>query len=618
MANKPDIKYLNKDFNTFKNDLIEYAKSYFPTVYNDFTQASPGSMFINMASYVGDVLSFYLDNQIQETYVQYAKQKNNLFALAYTLGYKPKVISAAIAELDVYQVIPAKTVGGLKTPDFDYALIIQPGMVVSSNVNPSVGFYVSEKVDFRVSSSLDETEITVYEVTGNGSPNSYLLKKKANGISGLLKNQSFSFGSAERFPTITINDTDIVSIVSAVDSSGNTWYEVPYLAQDYIYNPVANTFSNYPGMYQDSYQVPYILEKVKVDRRFTTRFTSNESLVIEFGPGVNSVADEVILPNPATVGIGLTSGSDTINTAFDPTNFVTTKTYGIAPSNTSITFTYLAGGGARYNVLSNELTVPSNIVATGINTTNVGTVTINNPNPATGGGDGDTVEDLRLNIQATFASQMRAVTQDDYLVKATSMPAKYGKVSKAYITKDDSTFANYYKGDPSNKDNSLVSMYVLGLDSNGNLATPTNALLTNLQTYLNDFRMMTDAINLKSAYIINLGCNFDITIRPNYVGQDVVARCIVQLKDFFNIDNWQINEPIIISDIYILLDRVDGVQTVKNVELVNKTGVSNGYSLYSYDISAATVNGVVYPSLDPSIFEVKFLDTDIQGRVVTY
>jgi hypothetical protein len=618
MANKPDIKYLNKDFNTFKNDLIEYAKSYFPTVYNDFTQASPGSMFINMASYVGDVLSFYLDNQIQETYVQYAKQKNNLFALAYTLGYKPKVISAAIAELDVYQVIPSKTVGGLKTPDFDYALIIQPGMVVSSNVNPSVGFYVSEKVDFRVSSSLDETEITVYEVTGNGSPNSYLLKKKANGVSGLLKNQSFSFGSAERFPTITINDTDIVSIVSAVDSSGNTWYEVPYLAQDYIYNPVANTFSNYPGTYQDSYQVPYILEKVKVDRRFTTRFTSNESLVIEFGPGVNSVADEVILPNPATVGIGLTSGSDTINTAFDPTNFVTTKTYGIAPSNTSITFTYLAGGGARYNVLSNELTVPSNIVATGINTTNVGTVTTNNPNPATGGGDGDTVEDLRLNIQATFASQMRAVTQDDYLVKATSMPAKYGKVSKAYITKDDSTFANYYKGDPSNKDNSLVSMYVLGLDSNGNLATPTNALLTNLQTYLNDFRMMTDAINLKSAYIINLGCNFDITIRPNYVGQDVVARCIVQLKDFFNIDNWQINEPIIISDIYTLLDRVDGVQTVKNVELVNKTGVSNGYSLYSYDISAATVNGVVYPSLDPSIFEVKFLDTDIQGRVVTY
>lgn len=618
MANKPDIKYLNKDFNTFKTDLIEYAKSYFPTVYNDFTQASPGSMFINMASYVGDVLSFYLDNQLQETYVQYAKQKNNLFALAYTLGYRPKVISAALTELDVYQVVPAKTVSGLKTPDYDYALIIQPGMTVSSNVNPSVSFFVSEKVDFRVSSSLDPTEVIVYQTTGTGAPNSYLLKKKTNAISGILKTQAYSFGSAQRFPTVTINDTDIVSIVSAVDSSGNKWYEVPYLAQDYIYNPVANTFANYPGNYQDSYQVPYMLEKVKVDRRFTTRFTSNEALVIEFGPGVNSVADEVILPNPATAGVGLTSGSDTINTAFDPTNFVTTKTYGIAPSNTSITFTYLAGGGARYNVLANELTVPNNVVATGVNTTNVSTVTTNNPTPATGGGDGDTVEELRLNIQANFASQMRAVTQDDYLVKATSMPAKYGKVSKAYITKDDSTFASYYKGDPSNRDKSLVSMYVLGLDSNSNLATPTNSLLTNLQTYLNDFRMMTDAINLKSAYIINIGCNFDITIRPNFVGQDVVARCIVQLKDFFNIDNWQINEPIILSDIYTLLDRVDGVQTVKNVELVNKSGIANGYSVYSYDMSAATVNGVIYPSLDPSIFEVKYLDTDIQGRVVTY
>ena len=265
VKNKPDIKYLNKDFDTFKNDLIEYAKSYFPNNYNDFSQASPGSMFINMASYVGDVLSFYLDNQIQETFLQYAKQKNNLFALAQTMGYKPKVTSAAIVDLDVFQVVPSITSFGLKNPDFTYAITIAPGMVVTSNVNPSAVFYVPQKIDFRTSSSMDDTTITVYQTNGIGEPISYLLKKKTTAVSGISKTQSFTFGSAQRFQTVTINDPDIISIISAQDSSGNYWYEVPSLAQDYIYNPVPNTAQNYPDLYQYAYQVPYILEKAKVE-----------------------------------------------------------------------------------------------------------------------------------------------------------------------------------------------------------------------------------------------------------------------------------------------------------------------------------------------------------------
>lgn len=618
MNNQIDIKYLNKDFSTFKTDLIEYAKAYFPTVYTDFSQASPGTLFIDMASYVGDVLSFYLDNQIQESFVQYAKQKNNLFALAYTLGYRPKVTSAALANLDVYQIIPAKTVGGLQYPDFDYCLIVNPGMTVQSNLRNSIGFYVPNKVDFRFSSSFDPTEINVYQIDGAGAPQSYLLKKQAVAISGQVKSQDFSFGSAQRFSTITINDTDIVSVIDVTDSSGNKWYEVPYLAQDYIYNPVQNTAQNYPDLYQYANQVPFILEKVKVDRRFTTRFTSNESLILEFGSGVNTVADTTIVPNPSLVGVGLTSGSNTINTAFDPTNFVTTTTYGLAPYNTTLTVNYLAGGGAQYNVAANELTVPSSITVSGLNTTYSNTIATNNVDPATGGGDGDTIEELRQNIQNEFTSQMRAVTQQDYLVKAVSMPGKYGKVSKAYMSKDDSTFANYQINDGSNKDQALISMYLLSLDSNNHLSAPSPALLTNLQTYLSEYRMMTDAINLKSAFIVNIGCNFDIVTRPNFNTQDVIARCIVELKKFWDIANWEINEPIVLSDLYTLIDTVEGVQTVKRVEIVNLSGVENNYSQYSYDIKGATINGIIYPSLDPCIFELKFPDTDIQGRVVSF
>jgi hypothetical protein len=616
MPNQVDIKYLNKDFSSFKTDLIEYARAYYPTVYNDFTQPSPGSMFIDMASYVGDVLSFYLDNQLQETFLQYAKQKNNLYTLAYMLGYRPKVTSAAIVNLDVYQQVPSVTVGPDVIPDFTYAMTIGQGMQVRSNINTSVLFYVPQKVDFTTSSSYDPTNIEVYTVNGSNVPTSYLFKKTVQAISGQVKNAAFTFSAPQRFTTINIQDASIITILEAKDSSGNTWYEVPYLAQDYILKPVQNTAANYPSLYQYQNQVPYMIQKLQVPRRFVSRFRTDGTLEIEFGSGINSAADSTILPDPNNVSVGLTGGGlSTLSSSFDPTNFVTTQTYGIAPKNTTITFQYLVGGGASANVLSNQLTQLASYTVSG-NTTYQNTIVVNNSDPASGGGDGDTVDELRFNIANEFPTQLRAVTQEDYLARALSMPAEYGKISKAYVTKDDATFNNYMR-DISQKDQVLVSMYVLGLNSSNQLADPSPALLQNLQTYLSEYRMMTDAVNLKPAYIINIGCNFDIVIRPNYTSQDVIARCILVLQDFFKITNWQINQPILLGDIYSLLDTVEGVQTVKDIRIVNKSGEVDGYSKYSYDISAGTLNGVIYPSLDPSIFEIKYPNTDIQGRVVT-
>ena len=616
MINNKDIKYLNKDFTTLKSDLIEYAKSYFPSVYNDFTQASPGSMFIEMAAYVGDVLSFYLDNQLQETFLQYAKQDNNLYPLAYMLGYRPKVTSAAVADLDVFQIVPSTISSGNYIPDFSYAMVIQPGMQIKSNTNNSSFFYIPDKVDFTASSSYDPTTVTVYKST-NGNPSQFLLTKKAKAISGEIKTKTFTFGAAQRFSTSTISDSNIITITDVTDSNGNKWYEVPYLAQDYVLNAVQNTAANYPTLYQQSSQVPYMLEKLQVPRRFTTRFQSNESLVLEFGSGINSVADTAVIPNPNDISVGLTVGLGSFTQSFDPTNFVTTQTYGLAPKNVTLTVKYIVGGGASANALSNELTTPVSFTATG-NTTYQNTVATNNPNPASGGGDGDTIEEIRLNTLAEFPTQLRVVTQQDYLARALSMPSKYGKISKAYVTKDDATFTKYIGNDMTQKDPILVSLYILGLDTNSNLLPPSTALMKNLQSYISEYRMLTDAINIKSAYIINIGCNFDVIINQNYSSQDVLARCITTMTDYFNINSWQINEPIILSNIYSILDQIAGVQTVKKVEIVNKTGISLGYSKYSYDITGATINGTIYPSLDPSIFEVKYPNTDIQGRVVTF
>lgn len=619
MANK-NITYLNKDFNSFRAALIEYAKTYYPTSYNDFSTSSPGTMFIEMASYVGDVLSFYLDNQIQENFLEYAKQTGNVYNLAYMLGYRPKVTSAAIVALDVYQQVPATGVNYV--PDFNYAMIVEAGLQVKSNTGNQF-FYCPNRIDFNLSSSVDPTEVLEYTKSG-GNPSTYLLKKTTTAISGQIKTTTFSFGGVERFPIRTIQDTDIIEILSITDQdTGYLWYEVPYLAQDYILKPVANTALAYPDLYQQANQVPYILERLDVPRRFVSRFNTQNLLEIEFGAGIQAVSGSV--PNPFNVGIGTVNGMDMLNTAFDPTNFVTNDSYGIAPNNTTLVVQYLVGGGATANVEVNALNQIVTSTTSFPNPTNPsiastirGTLAVNNDTPAVGGGDGDSLEAIKLNSLAVFPTQMRAVTQQDYLGIVLGMPPKFGQVAKAYVTKDTATFAEYLVNRPGERDPLATSLYLLTYDTLGAFAAPGTALIRNVQTYLEQYRMLTDTILLKSAYIINIKVNFDVITRPNYTSRDVIAGCLLALKGYFNRENWQINQPIILSQVYTLLDQVPGVQTVQKVTINNISGTSAGYSLYSYDIAGATLNGVIYPSLDPSIFEVKYPDTDIQGRVVTF
>ena len=621
MANK-DIRYLNKDFTTFKEALIEYAKAYYPTSYNDFSTSSPGTMFIDMAAYIGDVLSFYLDNQTQETFLEYAKQPSNLYNLAYMLGYRPKVTSAAIVNLDVYQQLPAS--GAAYLPDFNYALTVEEGAQVRSNVDTTMFFYVPNKVNFNLSSSINPTDISVYTTVG-GNPSTYLLKKQTQAISGQVKTTTLTFGAAERFPIRTIQDTDIIEIISVADDNGNKWYEVPYLAQNYILKPVQNTALLYPQLYQEANEVPYILEKELVPRRFVSRFKEDSTLELEFGAGVSAVSASGYLPNPSNVGIGTVNGISLLNTAFDPTNFVTNDSYGLAPQNETLTVTYLVGGGAAANVQVNQLT---NIVTStstfdnspsnnNLQTAALASLAVNNAVRAVGGGDGDTPDQLKLNTLNQFPSQLRAVTQQDYLGLVLGMPAKFGQVAKAYVTKDEATFAQYLVNEPGERDPLATSIYLLGYNTSGQFEVPGPALYKNIQTYLREYRMLTDTIRLKPAYIVNIKVAFDIIVLPNYSARETIGLCIDLLKTFFNRENWQINQPIILSTIYTLLDQVAGVQTVNRVAIVNLSGTSTGYSEYSYDIAGATLNGVIYPSLDPSIFEVKYPDTDIQGRVVT-
>jgi hypothetical protein len=616
MATIKDIKYLNKDFTELRSSLVNYAKTYFPTTYNDFTPASPGMMFMEMAAYVGDVLSFYLDNQFQETFLQYARQTNNLYELAYMFGYKPNVTGVALADINFYQQVPAKLSGSTYVPDFNYALYIEPNSRVTSNLNSNISFLVGDPVDFSVSSSGDPTEVTIYQIAGS-TPQSFLLKKTRKSISSNINQKQYTFDEPVQFATVDLSDENIIGILDCFDSDSNQWYEVDYLAQDTIYKSIKNTNTNDPYLSQYQGDTPYLLQLEQVQRRFVTRFLNSGSLQIQFGAGTATDSDEEIIPNPDNVGLGLPFEKDRLTAAYSPNNFTFTRTYGIAPSNTTLTFRYLTGGGVSANVPSNDLTQltsTTRFLNSNLNPNTADSVfaslAVTNPEAASGGGSGDTEEEIRQNASANFASQQRTVTQDDYLVRTLAMPAKYGTVAKAYIepTKAQTISAG--------ESNSILDLYILSNNTQGQLTTGSLALKQNIITYLSQYRMVNDSINIKDGFIINIGVNFEIIILPNYNNNQVLTACILALQDYFKVSNWQINQPIILRNVYIILDRIEGVQTVKTVDIVNKVGTNLGYSPYAYDITGATANNVIYPSLDPSIFEVKYLDTDIQGKVV--
>ena len=414
MANSnKDIKYIDRDFDTLRNGLIEFSKTYFPNTYNDFSPSSPGSMFIEMASYVGDILSFYIDNQVQETFLQYARQETNLYDLAYMMGYKPRATGAASVDVDFYQQLPAKQVGGTYVPDFNYALTIKENAVLSSNLGESTKFLTQDSVDFSVSSSLDPTEITVYTTDG-GEANRFLLKKTRKAISATINTTTFSFTDAERFSTVTLNGENIIGILDITDSDGNIYTEVPYLAQEMVFETVKNTeavenssgpFGPDPNLDRDRAEVPFLLRLKKAPRRFVTRFKSKTRLDIQFGAGTQNDGDGEITPDPSLVGIGLANGKDKLKTAFNPANFLYTQTYGIAPKNTTLTVRYLVGGGVTANVPSNVLnTITGTIQFQNVDPGDDSTaqeifdsVIADNPLGASGGDDGDSVEELRQN-----------------------------------------------------------------------------------------------------------------------------------------------------------------------------------------------------------------------------
>jgi hypothetical protein len=650
-SSRREIKYLNRDFSSFKTSLIEYSKTYFPRTYKDFSEASPGMMFIEMASYIGDVLSYYTDYQFKESLMPFAEERKNVLALANYLGYKTKPTKSSTTNIDLYQLIPSiKDSNNNYIPDNNYALKIREYMEVSNE--SGVSFITTDPIDFSLDSKFSPREVTVYSRDNYGVPQFFLLKKSAKVIAGKITTKSFTVGVSVPFYKISLSELNVVDIIDVRDGDNNKWYEVDYLAQDLIFTETENTDFTNNTYVQYSSEVPKLIKSLKTSRKFVVNVTANNVTYLEFGAGTDATSDEVIYPNSELVGVGL-QNINNLNLNYDTSKLLNSETLGQAPSNTVLTVQYLVGGGLLSNSPSDTIKNISSVTylndTTGLTpsqnsllTTVKNSLRISNPNPAIGGQNEESVEEIRQNALANFGSQNRTVTVDDYVSRIYSIPPRFGSIAKVMVIPNSdlsiSTNQTLLNGFVNNENqttlinNSLennfrkvnfdvsnpfsLNLYVLSYNSNKNLTQTNEALVYNIRQYLQKYKIISDSVNIIDGYIINIGIDFKIVVYNNFNKKEVLDQCLQKAKDFFNIDKWYFNQPINTNQFELELAKVEGVQSIAEVKFKNLTQNDGDYSPHEYNLSEATHNKIIYPSLDPSVFEVKYPDNDIRGAVI--
>jgi hypothetical protein len=646
IPNKKDVSYLSKDFSEFRQNLIEFAKAYYPSTYADFNEASPGMMFIEMAAYVGDVLSFYIDTQFKENLLLTAQERNNVIAISQALGYKPKLAAPATVEARMYQRVPALTTSPYDPDERFFLRVLRDSKF--SSTNPEQTFSSIQDVDF---SNPDRRTIQILtRNNGDGTPSSYVVSTPIILVAAETKTAEFSFGSAQKFSQIELPDPNVISIVNVTDSDGNIWYEVDYLGQDLIVEQRdisprdADGYLLSGSMSTGSVAPNKLLQFKRKARRFTTRINNNLKMELSFGSGDNTLDENVAQLNQTQIA-NTKYNQQVSNTSIDPNDFLKSDMFGIAPSNTTLTVRYLIGGGIESNVPSGTITNVDSILVSNRAVDypeaeradfaeTVASVAILNDEPATGGGDVESVEEIRQNALAFFNAQNRVVTESDYIVRTLAMPSQFGKVAKVFVIRDEQI--NSVINEDSNElevnnDNNpfnnrtyvtnpvapnAINVYTLGLNADGKLTTLNSIVKQNLATYLEQYRMLTDEVFVADAFVINVGVEFNIIVYRSYNMQDVLARTIDKVKEFFNRNRWQINQPIILNDLKLTIGSTDGVQSVTDVRVFNKYRFKDGrdYQEYRYPIEEATIDEIIYPSLDPCIFEVRYPETDIIGN----
>ena len=625
-----NVKYTSKDFSSIKADLIEYTKSYFPDTYKDFNETSPGMMLIELSSYVGDVLSYYIDYNYKENLLGTATEKRNIRRLSEFLGYKPVNKTPSVARLRVTTTIDADSSSG--QPLFGTApSSIDSGLQIASNVDSQIIFETTDEIDFTSSGSGDPA-ISAPALNANGEASSYTLTRFVRAVSGETKTKVFNVTTPTKFLELDLGEDNLIEIISCVDGSGQNWYEVDYLAQDKILKQTHYTDDPTRTSAYDqgdasgttsSIPIPYVAEYIKSTKKFTTKFDEDtQTYKACFGNGLFRFSNSGSNVDPVEQA-GVTINGTNLADIPSALGVVAgnNPNLGETPSNTALTFTYRVGGGANSNVQAGELTVVNN-PPSGVS------ISVTNNEPTSGGTDGQTVDEIRNNASAFFASQLRCVTKEDYQSRILSLPQKFGSIAKTHVER---------------LDGGTLLVNTLSYNQNRQLVQTPQLVLQNIATYLNQFRMINDQVDfgfqlnniLFSGYVINFGVRFVVNYDRRSNPTEVKINVINTIKDFFKIEKMQFRQSININDLQYNILGLDGVIGIKELKLFQDGNdqYASGRKLYyykgdgeiicdddtygfRYNFDNSLENGIIRPSVSPSVFELKNPNQDIYGKVI--
>jgi len=596
MAKKiPIVKYTSRDFNSIKNELVEYTKRYYPNSFSDFNQASFGSLMLDTVSYAGDVLSFYLDYQFNESFLNTASEFDNILKISNQLGYKYGPRSTAYGELTMYIGVPANSTS--TGPDLNYLPILKRGATFSSS--GGLLFTLLQDVDFSQSTN----EVVVSKVdTTTGTPTEYAVKTKGIIQSGFYTQKNISVGAFQRFLKLDMSDTEVLEIVSVFDSDGNQYYEVDHLSQDVIFREIPNFNFQTDG-------VPSILKPFPVPRRFIINRTKNTTF-LQFGYGSEDQLTTDTIIDPAQITLQMHAKTYFSDTAFDPTNLIKSDKFGISPSNTTLTITYRKANAATSNVASNTITKIVNSSYTFpnlLNTTTGQRLTVQNSLEVTneqllvGEIRLDQAEELKQNTIGFYAAQNRAVSLLDYQSLIYAIPSNYGRIKRCFITQDNDSFKRN------------INIYVISETNSGNLTTAPAILKDNIKTWLTQYKMINDTIDILDAIVVNIGVDFNVIVSPDYDKVEVLNRALsaVRTQLFKKTD---IGESFSIANIYNILNKLTGVLDTTSVTVSSKSGGVYSTSVLNVD-KLLTYDGKYVKAPKNVIYEVKFPLIDVKGTI---
>ena len=595
--NNTIVRYTDRDFSTIKESLVNYAKRYYPDTYKDFNEAGFGSLMTDYVAYVGDILSFYMDYQANESFLDSAIEFDNVVRIAKTLGYNFTLNYASQGAASFYATLPAQ-VSNQTQINTDYAPIIKKGTAIRSIDGDS--FILTEDVNFADPDNQREVSI-IDETTGLVSY--YAVRAVGKVMSGRQNLITVDVGDFERFAKVVIDDEFVTEILSVIDSDGNEYFEVDYLSQNVVYKEIIN-----PNSATD--KVGSILKPVLVSRRFTTEKNS-ENAILQFGFGSENNLSADTYGRPENVVVQRFGRPYVSTTSFDPTNLIESDKFGIAPSNTTLTITYLKNDTLNPNASQGALTdVVDAIIEFPSSPSNLATVEnyvfesirVSNEEPIVGSITVPTVEELRHRALAAVSAQKRAVTKADYETLTYAMPSNFGSVKRSRATQDKDSF----------KKN--LNLYIISENSTAQLVESNTTIKNNLRTWITRHKMITDTVDILDALIVNISINFTVVADVNKNKFDVLNSCVEKLEDHFDI-KFDIGEPLFYNDVFRVLKDVDGVLDVVEVFATVNTG--GDYATSNFFITNnLSVDGRSVTLKENQIFEIKFFDKDLIGTVL--